>query len=224
MSEVLIQISKLCKSYGKHKVLKNINISFPTKGLVALIGANGAGKSTLLRIISGEENPTSGSVEFKSCEINDINFCNEEGVLIEDVKLEDLFNFYMKLNKSNQKLLNKLIEYFELEHYLEKKVSNLSKGNKQKVGLVQAFLDNSKFVFLDEPFVNLDPQSIKKLRDFLVSKKNDQCILISSHQLKEIEAICDDFIIIDHGEIKFSNLSSNEPVLDLEKKYLEVIN
>lgn len=226
----VLEVVKLSKSFGKRKVLNNINFTIHEGDIVGLIGPNGAGKSTLIKTILSLYKYDSGSVSICGFDIkNDLEKAlSKTGSIIENPDM--YLNLSGKKNLTitalindlyDKEYINKMVRFVGLEDRINDKVKKYSLGMKQRLALANALIKRPKLLILDEPTNGLDPYGIKELRKILkkISDEEKMSILISSHILSEVENICDRVIIIDRGNIisefgieeaKYKNISLEE--------------
>ena len=206
-----ISINKVTKFYGNQKALDQVSFDIPDGQIAGFIGPNGAGKTTLMRIITGYLQPTEGKVfinglpvEQNSKEVRRlIGYLPESNPLYYDMYVEDFLSFvagiYRLKNKS--KRVEQVIDLVGLGLERDKKIGQLSKGYKQRVGLAQAIIHNPKVLILDEPTSGLDPNQIVEIRNLIRELGKEKTVLLSTHIMQEVEAICDQIIIINRGKI-----------------------
>jgi ABC-2 type transport system ATP-binding protein len=230
MKQNILKINSVSKSYKNRRnsttnALINVSFELNSSEIVGLIGPNGAGKTTLLRIIMGFEQSDSGSVEFLGKSTMDLDVRDKIGYQSDLQFRSNEFTVYNYLKFHSELygisdyniLINSLLKDFSLSDSSDKKLSSLSKGMRQKVELILAFLNNPQLIILDEPTAALDPPSVFELRDFIKKfKNNGATILFSSHHLTEVEKVCDRVIFIDSGSI-----ISDILVSEAEPGYLE---
>jgi ABC-2 type transport system ATP-binding protein len=210
----IVEVLNLKKKYGNIKALKGISFSIGKGEIVGFLGPNGAGKSTTLRILSGLINADSG--EAKVCGVDlaeeeglvkhHIGYLPENNPLPEDLRVIEYLNFRSRLKGLRGSRLKErtkiVLEICDLERKVsERKIGNLSKGFKQRVGIADALLAEPRLVILDEPTIGLDPHQSAITRKMMERLKGDITFLISSHILSEVEACCDRMIILSHGQI-----------------------
>lgn len=209
----LFEIKNLSKSYKNKQALKDVSFEVNSGEIVALIGRNGAGKTTMLNCISGMISPDSGDVTYKNESVlKDDSLLNEFGILIEG-SFYDYMDAYDNLvllmrasGVKDKNLIKKRIdETLSLVGLREKKhkyVKTFSFGMKQRLGLAQTLLTDTRFLILDEPFVGLDPLGKNILKKMIIEKAKEQGagILFSSHDLDDVLEICDRIVMIDNGE------------------------
>lgn len=209
----MIVFKNVKKAYSK-PVLKNINFSVSANETVALVGNNGTGKSTIVKIICNITGLDEGQVEILGEKINynTVKYKNKLGVLlheptyIEELTIRDFLSFSLqfrgfKNQPENQKRIVELCEYFQLENIKSTTIEILSNGNKMKVSLIAALIHNPELIVLDEPFVNLDINSLELLKELLLKLKGKRTIFITSHNLDIVTDICDRILILDQGKI-----------------------
>jgi len=226
----VLEISNLFKSFGKRKVLNNINFDICEGDIVGLIGPNGAGKTTLIKTILNFYKSDSGSVKICGFDIkkNLEEALSKTGSIIENpdmyLNISGMKNIEVIAlinNIKDKDYIDEMIKFVGLKDRINDKVKKYSLGMKQRLGIVCALIKKPKLLILDEPTNGLDPKGIKELRKILktVSEKENMSILISSHILSEVENICDRVLIIDEGkiisdfgieEVKYKNISLEE--------------
>jgi len=227
----MIEVKGITKFYGQQKALDDVSFSVQTGEIVGFIGPNGAGKSTMMKIITGYIPQTEGEVF-----VNDLNTLEHSleirkmiGYLPENNPLYlDMFvreyltmveNLYLKGTRARghkgtgKNKVEEIIEMVGLGKEAHKKIGALSKGYRQRVGLAQALIHDPSVLILDEPTSGLDPNQIVEIRKFIESLGKKKTILLSTHIMQEVEAICDRVIIINLGQIV-----ANERTEDLRKK------
>lgn len=210
-----LTVKHLSGGYFQHPVLKDLNFEIENGELVALIGLNGAGKSTTIKEIIGLLKPTSGSIEIDGLSLNKsasqyrqkIGFIPESPVLYEELTLREHIEvtamaYDIPMDVAMQRA-DKLLKTFRLEKRLDWFPANFSKGMKQKVMIVCAFLIEPSLYVIDEPFLGLDPLAIHALLELLKEEKaKGKSILMSTHVLSTAEKYCDRFIFLHEGQIK----------------------
>ena len=215
-----IEVKNLLKTYGEQKAVNNISFKIEKGEIVGFLGPNGAGKSTTMKILTGYLQQTSG--EAIVCGINvtedplatkkKIGYLPELNALYYEMYIKEYLAFIAEVHKvedAKQKI-NNVIELTGLTAESKKKIGQLSKGYKQRVGLAAALIHDPEVLILDEPTSGLDPNQIIEIRDVIKKQGLNKTVLFSSHILQEVEAICDRVIIINKGELvaddKLSNL------------------
>jgi len=209
----MIEVTNLVKQYGNKTALQGIHFTVEKGQIMGLLGPNGAGKSTTMNIMTGYLSATSGEVKIDGYDILTepmkakklIGYLPEIPPLYLDMKVKEYLNFVAQLKKVKKKdrkaQVAEVIRMTELEEYENRLIKFLSKGYKQRVGLAQALLGEPELLILDEPTVGLDPQQIINMRKLIKELAKTHTIIISSHILSEISAVCDSVIIIDRGTV-----------------------
>lgn len=216
--ESAIELKHVAKSFAETPVLKNITFSV-TKGCVhVLLGPNGAGKTTSLKILAGLLARSSGEVYLFGQELKSMQdwrqFKSEIGLLLErpplydDMEVGDYLHFVATIRglfkNEAKRAVNEVLERVGLTTLYKRSINHLSHGQRQRVGIAQAILGNSKLVILDEPTLGLDPVSLLDIRQLITSLKKERTVLLSTHQLHEAEMVCDELTIIRKGEVVLS--------------------
>ena len=230
-----IQIQHLNKYIGKQHVLNDISLTINDGEVVGLLGPNGAGKSTLMKIMVGVWDATNGELQVPKS----IGFLPEQNPLYEDMYVREYLRFFVELRSNNQSPISHsqspishgqspishsqqvedLIERVGLTAEAHKRVGQLSKGYRQRVGLAQAMIGNPELLILDEPTTGLDPNQLEDIRALIRDMGKDCTVILSTHILQEVRQMCSRVIIIDHGEIKVDK-PINE-IEDLEQTFRE---
>lgn len=224
-----IQIQHLNKYIGKQHVLKDISLSINDGEVIGLLGPNGAGKSTLMKIMVGVWDATSGEVQVPKS----VGFLPEQNPLYEDMYVREYLRFFVGLRskeqgaKNEDQLVEELIERVGLTAEANKRVGQLSKGYKQRVGLAQAMIGNPDLLILDEPTTGLDPNQLEDIRALIRNlgkeargeEAKGRVVILSTHILQEVKQMCNRVIIIDRGEIKVDKPISE--IEDLEQTFRE---
>ena len=215
-----IEVKNLLKVYGEQKAVNDISFKVGKGEIVGFLGPNGAGKSTTMKIITGYLEKTSGEAFVCGMNVADqpletkkkIGYLPELNALYYDMYVREYLGFIAELHKiKNQKSkIESVIELTGLTIESKKRIGQLSKGYKQRVGLAAALIHDPEVLILDEPTSGLDPNQIIEIREVIKKQGKDKTVLFSSHILQEVEAICDRVIIINKGELvaddKLSNL------------------
>ena len=221
-----INISHLNKHIGKQHVLKDICLSIGDGEVVGLLGPNGAGKSTLMKILVGVWEPTSTLPKGQEMVLQvpqSIGFLPEQNPLYEDMYVREYLRFFVGLRskeqgaKNKDQLVEELIERVGLTAEANKRVGQLSKGYKQRVGLAQAMIGDPELLILDEPTTGLDPNQLEDIRALIREMGKARTVILSTHILQEVKQMCSRVIIIDHGEIKVDKPISE--IEDLEETF-----
>lgn len=204
----MIKVKNLTKNYGKLKAVDNISFNVNKNEIIGFVGKNGAGKTTTIRTILNMLFPTKGEIKVnnldsitESKKIKEIlSYVSSDNDYYYNIKVIDLFKFCIKFSNTNLNKARELSKYFELD--INKKISELSSGNRKKVSIIQALLKENKIIIFDEPTNGLDPLMQKKFFDLILEeKKKGITIFLSSHNLNEVEKYCDRVIFIRSGKI-----------------------
>ena len=209
----MIEISGLSKKYGSSYALKDLSLNISDGLIYGFLGPNGAGKSTTMNIITGYISATCGSVsvnghdilaepeEAKAC----IGYLPETPPLYPEMTVYEYLRFAAELKKIKRKdiktQVESVMEMVELKEVKDKLIRNLSKGFKQRTGMAQALLGDPDIIILDEPTVGLDPKQIIEIRDLIRSLKGKHTVILSSHILSEVSAVCDRILILSRGRL-----------------------
>ncbi|HBN84750.1 MAG TPA: ABC transporter [Clostridiales bacterium] len=209
----MIEINKLTKRYGQIEAVKNISFTVNEGEILGFLGPNGAGKSTTMNIITGYLPATEGSVKVDGFDILEepeevkkrIGFLPEQPPVYKDMTVSEYLKFVSDLKyvpKSKQKAqLDDIMELCGITDHVGRLIKNLSKGYRQRVGLAQSLIGNPDVLVLDEPTVGLDPKQIIEIRNLIKSLGKKHTIILSSHILPEVSAVCERVVIINKGEI-----------------------
>lgn len=205
----MINLVNVTKSFNGNKIIDDISIKMGKGKIYGFVGRNGTGKTVLLKIITGFIRPDNGYVEINNQKLGkDIDFPVNCGVLIENPGFisnktgYDNLKLLADINKiiDNEKIKKLMIDY-ELDPYDKKKVKQYSLGMKQKLGLIQAFMEEPEIIILDEPMNALDDIYVYKVRDYLKSIKDQRTIVITSHNQDDIEFLCDEVFCFKNGKL-----------------------
>ena len=209
----MIEVKNLVKNYGKYEAVKGISFKVDTGEVVGFLGPNGAGKSTTMNIITGYISASSGEVSIDGFDIlknpkeakKRIGYLPEIPPLYTDMTVTEYLEFAADLKgvkKSEIKpMLDDIMDKIKITHVSGKVIKNLSKGYRQRVGLAQALVGYPEVLILDEPTVGLDPKKIIELRDVIKELSKTHTIILSSHILSEVSAVCNRVIIINKGRV-----------------------
>jgi len=209
---VSIRISNLSKNYGEQTVLNNIGFDIGEGEVVGFLGPNGAGKTTTMKIIAGALSYNTGSVQVCGMEVKEntlqtnalIGYLPEQNPLYPEMYVKEYLLFVAEthgIEKEKEKLVDELIDKVGLRPEFQKKIGQLSKGYRQRVGLAQALIPNPKVLILDEPTTGLDPNQLEGIRNLIRELGKDRTVIFSTHIMQEIKAICNRVLIINKGEI-----------------------
>lgn len=204
-----IKVEQLTKVYGTQKALNNVSFSVDKGEIVGFLGPNGAGKSTMMKILTTYLNATDGVAEVNNfnvsthtCDVQkSVGYLAEHNPLYLDMYVKEYLSFNAKVYKIDSNRINDVIELTGLTPESHKKISQLSKGYRQRVGLANALLHNPDVLILDEPTTGLDPNQLVEIRELIKNVGKEKTVFLSTHIMQEVEAICDRVIIINKGEI-----------------------
>ncbi|MGN0584689.1 MAG: ABC transporter ATP-binding protein [Ruminococcus sp.] len=221
----MVEIKHLTKYYGRKAAVKDISFTINDNEILGFLGPNGAGKSTTLNILCGVIPSTSGTVTIEGHNIETepvkakkcIGFLPEIPPVYVDMKVGEYLMFVAGLRgvpaSKRRSHIERVMRRLNIEDVSKRLIGNLSKGYRQRVGFAQALIGDPKVIVLDEPTVGLDPSQLIEVRNLIIDLKRDHSIILSSHILSEISAVCDRVVIISHGEIQaidtVANLESN---------------
>jgi ABC-2 type transport system ATP-binding protein len=209
----VIQIENVTKRYGSHVALDNLNFTVNKGEVIGFLGPNGAGKSTTMNIITGYISASEGSVKVDGIDIlenpekvkSKIGYLPELPPLYMDMTVIEYLKFVSKLKKvkkdSIEPSLQRIMNLVKVNHVQNRLIKNLSKGYKQRVGLAQALIGDPEVLILDEPTVGLDPKEIIEIRNLIKSIGKEHTIILSSHILSEVSAVCDRVLIMSKGKL-----------------------
>lgn len=227
-----IQLTDISKTYGSQKVVKGISFEAKKSEIVGFLGPNGAGKSTTMKILTGFIRPTEGTVLVNGIDViinpidaqKSIGYLPEHNPLYLDMYVREYLQFQASLHQVKKNKIETVIQQVGLSVEAHKKINQLSKGYRQRVGLAAAILHNPAVLILDEPTTGLDPNQLVEIRELIKELGKDKTVLLSTHIMQEVEAMCDRVIIINKGELvvdkPISELkTSNEQVLKVTFDY-----
>ena len=213
MNNNLINVVNLVKNFDEQSVIKNISFNVKKNSIVGILGKNGAGKTTLLGMLLGLITPTKGDIFIlgKNLKLNkkeilsEINFQSPYVDLPKKMTVEQNLSFYSRLYgvKNFNIVIENLVDDLKIRDLIKKNYGSLSAGQKTKINLCKALLNKPKLLLLDEPTASLDPETSIFIRNYLLEyqKKNSSSILITSHNLDEVQAMCSNIILLKSGEI-----------------------
>jgi len=229
-----IVVKNITKLYGEQKALDDVSFEIRTGQIVGFLGPNGAGKSTMMKILTGYIPPTSGSAKVcgfdiltQSMEVKrNVGYLPESNPLYGDMYVKEYLYFIAGMHgiRSNvNALVARMIEMTGLGIEQKKKIRMLSKGYKQRVGLAQALIHDPKVLILDEPTSGLDPNQLVEIRNLIKELGKQKTVMLSTHIMQEVEAMCEQVIIINRGKIEANQtIASIQQVLSNNKEYIEV--
>ena len=208
----MIEVQNLTKRYGAHCAVQNISFQVDEGEILGFLGPNGAGKTTTMNILTGYLSASEGVVKISGHDVledpngakADIGYLPEQPPLYLDMTVREYLDFMYELKKCKlprQKHIAEICRLVKIEDVYGRLIKNLSKGYKQRVGFAQALIGNPPVLILDEPTVGLDPNQIIEIRTLIKSLGKHHTVILSSHILPEIEAVCDRIVVINKGVI-----------------------
>lgn len=216
----MISVTGLSKRYGTHLAVKNVNFNIEKGEVIGFLGPNGAGKSTIMNILTGYLSMTQGKVLIDGFDISEfpedakrrIGYLPEIPPLYIDMRVREYLNFIYDLKKvkfPKKPHIDEILKLVKIDDVQNRLIKNLSKGYRQRVGFAQALIGNPDILILDEPTVGLDPKQIIEIRNLISRLGKNHTIILSSHILSEIQAVCKRVIIINRGEIIADDTAEN---------------
>ena len=216
----MIEVQNLVKSYGDKLAVNNISFSVKEGEIIGFLGPNGAGKSTTMNMLTGYISSTSGSIKINGVDIMEepikaksfIGYLPEIPPLYIDMTVREYLNFVYDLKKCKlprKKHIEEVCNLVKITDVYERVIKHLSKGYKQRVGIAQALINNPPVLILDEPTVGLDPKQIIEIRSLVKHLGEKHTVILSSHILSEVQAVCDRIIIINKGVIAADDTTDN---------------
>lgn len=207
-----IQIQSLTKIFGEQTAVNNISFEVPSGTIVGFLGPNGAGKSTTMKMLTTYIPPTSGTASIYGLDIirqamevkRIVGYLPESNPLYYDLYIREYLEIVAgiyQLGAQKKARIEAVIEMTGLQKEIKKKIGNLSKGYKQRVGLAQAMIHDPKVLILDEPTSGLDPNQLADIRSLIIDIGKNKTILLSTHIMQEVEAMCERAVIINNGNI-----------------------
>lgn len=213
----MIEVENLVKRYGNHMAVDHLSFRVEKGQIYGFLGPNGAGKSTTMNIMTGYLAATEGTVKINGHDVQNepeeakrsIGYLPEMPPLYMDMTVKEYLNFVAELKKVEKKQrkeqIEEVMEITMITDMADRLIKNLSKGYKQRVGLAQAILGFPEVIILDEPMVGLDPKQIMEIRDVIRKLKEKHTVILSSHILSEVSAVCDHIMIISKGKLVASD-------------------
>ena len=217
----MIEVKNLTKKYGNHTAVKNLNFQIQEGQIYGFLGPNGAGKSTTMNMITGYIASTEGTVVINGHDIleepeeakKNIGYLPEQPPLYMDMTVLEYLRLSAELKKvpreKREKMIRDIMDMVQITSMKDRLIKNLSKGYKQRTGLAQALMGYPEVIILDEPTVGLDPKQIIEIRDLIKSLGKKHTVILSSHILSEVSAVCDYVMIISHGQLVASDTPEN---------------
>ena len=208
----MIEVKNIVKSYGDKKAVNDISFTVETGEIVGFLGPNGAGKSTTMNILTGYLSAHSGTALIDGIDILEnpteakkkIGFLPEQPPLYQDMTVKEYLEFVYDLKNCKfpkKEHLQEICELMKIEDVYNRMIKNLSKGYRQRVGFAQALVGNPPILILDEPTVGLDPRQIIELRKLITRLGKKHTVILSTHILQEVQAVCDRIIVINKGKV-----------------------
>ena len=231
-----IEVQNISKSYGAQKALDHVSFSIKKGEIVGFLGPNGAGKSTLMKILTTFIHADEGTATVNGNDVNDsqlkvqlsVGYLPEHNPLYLDLYVREYLEFNADVYKVAKSRIEEVIQLTGLTLESHKKIGQLSKGYRQRVGLATALIHNPDVLILDEPTTGLDPNQLVEIRNVIKNVGKDKTVFLSTHIMQEVEAICDRVIIIDNGKIvtdkKLNKLVSEEKEQIIEVEFDKTIN
>jgi len=221
-----IEVKNITKLYGEQKALNNVSFTIEKGEIVGFLGPNGAGKSTMMKIITGYINASEGEVLVSEFDIQtqkisaqkNIGYLPEHNPLYLEMYVREYLYFNAEIHHVSKAEVEKCIEKVGLTLEAHKKINQLSKGYRQRIGLAVALLHNPEVLVLDEPTTGLDPNQLLEIRNLIKEVGKDKTVLFSTHIMQEVEAICDRVIVINKGQI-----IANKNLIELKENQEQVI-
>ncbi len=217
-----LQINNLTKKFGNQTALNNISLEIGKSEIIGLLGPNGAGKSTLMKSVTGALKIDEGEIIFDGKDIvqhplearRKIGFLPENNPLYAEMYVKEYLNFVSEIHGVTKSKIEEVIELVGITPEKSKKISQLSKGYRQRVGLAQAILHSPELLILDEPTNGLDPNQILEIRNVIKEIGREKTVILSTHIMQEVEALCSRVILIHKG-----NIIQDSPIADFKDKY-----
>lgn len=224
-----LQVAHLSKQYGTQQVLSDVSFTIPKGQIVGFLGPNGAGKSTTMKIMMGYLLPDAGTVSVNGVDVQKdklavqrmVGYLPEHNPLYLDMYVRESLQFTANLyglGKQTASRVDEMIQRTGLENECHKKIAQLSKGYRQRVGLAQAMIHYPQVLILDEPTTGLDPNQLAEIRSLIQDFGKDRTVLFSTHIMQEVTAICDSFMVLRKG-----HLVANQPINGLQAEQLEAL-
>jgi len=217
----LIEVKNLTKRYGQHYAVDDISFTVNDGEILGFLGPNGAGKTTTMNIITGYISATEGDVVINGVDIlaepekakQNIGYLPDAPPLYNEMKVDEYLRFVADIKKvkpqARAKMINEIKETVRITDMSNRLIKNLSKGYKQRVGLAQAMMGHPEVIVMDEPTIGLDPKQIIEMRDVIKRLGKKHTVILSSHLLHEVSAVCDRIMIISKGQIKASDTTEH---------------
>jgi len=221
-----IKVSKLSKLYGEQKALDEVSFEIPKGEIVGFLGPNGAGKSTMMKILTGYIPQSSGDAQVCDLDVSEesisvrqkVGYLPEHNPLYLEMYVKEYLRFMAGVHKASKESVDAMIEKVGLGPEKHKKLGQLSKGYRQRVGLAAALLHQPEVLILDEPTTGLDVNQLVEIRQLIKEAGQDKTVMLSTHIMQEVEFLCDRVIIINNGKIV-----ADRPITDLKELTLGTV-
>jgi len=214
-----IKVDQVSKLYGEQRALDGVSFEIERGNIVGFLGPNGAGKSTMMKVITCFLPQTEGTVEVCGFNVSEspmevkkhVGYLPEHNPLYQDMYVREYLEFIAGIHKltNKRKRVDEMIDLVGLTIERKKQIGALSKGYRQRVGLAQAMIHDPEVLILDEPTTGLDPNQIVEIRNLIKNIGEDRTVMLSTHIMQEVEAICDRVIIVNHGKIVANDKAAN---------------
>ncbi|WP_018338623.1 ABC transporter ATP-binding protein [Butyricimonas synergistica] len=216
MENAVLKIENLSHRYSVQWAVKDISFEIPERGIFGLLGSNGAGKSTIMNIMCGVLRPTQGNVWIKGISMTEhaveakryIGFLPQNPPVQTELTVNEYLSYCAGLRdvprREVQKAVDKVMDRCAISHFKKRVIKNLSGGYRQRVGIAQAIIHNPDFVVLDEPTNGLDPNQILEIRRLVKEIAEERTVMLSTHMLSEVQALCNDIRMIEQGHVVFA--------------------
>lgn len=217
-----LQINSLTKKFGTQTALNNVSLTIGKSEIVGLLGPNGAGKSTLMKSIVGALKIDEGEIFFEGKNISQysletkskMGFLPENNPLYAEMYVKEYLTFVAEIHGVSKARIEEVIELVGITPEKSKKISQLSKGYRQRVGLAQAILHSPELLILDEPTNGLDPNQIVEIRNVIKEIGREKTVILSTHVMQEVEALCSRVILLHKG-----NIIQDSPIAEFKDKF-----
>lgn len=231
-----IRVSNVTKLYGEQKALNDVSFEVHSGEVIGFLGPNGAGKSTMMKIITGYIPQSEGTVEVCGIDVREdslavrkkVGYLAEHNPLYTDMYVREYLQFVAGVHKAPKERVEEMIEKTGLTPEAHKKIDQLSKGYRQRVGLAQAMIHDPEVLILDEPTTGLDPNQLVDIRKLIREIGKEKTVMLSTHIMQEVEAVCDRIIIINKGQIatdqKTTDVQNNSGTVIINVEFDDVVS
>lgn len=219
----MIEVSHVSRNFGTFRAVNDVSFSIPTGQIVGLLGPNGAGKTTTMRMITGFLSPSEGKILIDGIDVSEnpvetkkkIGYMPESAPLYGEMIVEDYLKYVAQIHGENpEERIPQLCQECGLKEIMDKNISELSRGNRQRVALAHALMANPEILILDEPTSGLDPNQVEDVRNIIREIGKTRTVIVSTHILSEVETICSRAIIISGGK-----LVADSPIDELKQRF-----